>query len=72
MDGLLQAPILIVLVTFVAPRTTFSSPIVERHPYWSHYLRDVNVIQLRYTYKDPIEVWPDRVLENLTRLEVGG
>ena len=46
------------------------SDLLQRFPYWSPYLWRTTATKLDYLLKGPIDVWPDRIMQNFSQLEV--
>ena len=43
---------------------------IERNPFPPHVFQNPDSRYIKYILKEPIAVWPARILENFTRLQV--
>ena len=71
MANVVPRQILAALMAFVSCRyLVLSENLLKKYPYWSDYLTDPHVSQLKHHLTSPIDVWPGRLFENYTKLMV--
>ena len=58
------------LVLLISTCSAIGLDTIERNPFPPRYLDNPDALSITYVLKEPIEVWPDRALQNLAQLEV--
>ena len=58
------------LVLLISTCSAMGLDTIERNPFPPRYFDNPDALSITYVLKEPIEVWPNRVLENLAKLEV--
>ena len=58
------------IVLLISTCSAMGLDTIERNPFPPRYFDNPDALSIAYVLKEPIEVWPDRVLQNLVQLEV--